>query len=136
MRLRFRNTGYMISSVQFCSEATSLWYKHVVFRKPWCSATEISRVESVRNVEKKFCSCHNIHKGSPTLFFTMFHTQSTPRFLCSGTLVRETRCVGTLKMLPLYISDFHIQPERMFSQKSLQIHEKMENMNIFSRLCS
>jgi hypothetical protein len=35
-------------------EATSLEYKHVVFRKPKCSATEISGVDtgSVRNVEK------------------------------------------------------------------------------------
>jgi hypothetical protein len=41
------------------SKATE--YKHVMFRKPYCSAKEISGVESVQNVSKKFGSCHNIH---------------------------------------------------------------------------
>jgi hypothetical protein len=34
------------------TEATSLGYKHVVFQKPWCSATEKSGVDCVRNIEK------------------------------------------------------------------------------------
>jgi hypothetical protein len=58
-------------------ESKPLEYKDVVFSKPWCSVTEISGEDSVRNVKKKFCSCHTIHKVGTTVFFTMFHTQST-----------------------------------------------------------
>jgi hypothetical protein len=34
------------------SAATSLEYKHVVFRNPWCSATEKSGVHCVENIVK------------------------------------------------------------------------------------
>jgi hypothetical protein len=42
------------------TEATSLEYKHVVFRKPYCSATEKSGVDFVQNVEKRCNFYQNI----------------------------------------------------------------------------
>jgi hypothetical protein len=36
----------------YCTEATSLEYKHVVFRKPEFSATEKLGVDCVRNIVK------------------------------------------------------------------------------------
>jgi hypothetical protein len=89
-------------------EATSLKYKHVVFRKPWCSATEKLRADCVQNVEKNVCSCRNFRWVGTTLFFTMFLTQSASDFsVAEHDGLRNTTCLNS-KYVASVVTSWHI----------------------------
>jgi hypothetical protein len=74
-------------------EATTLEYKHVVFRKPKCSATEKSGVDCVRNVER--CFVHVIIYGQePHYFLRCFVDNLPPDFSTAENYgLRNTTCL-------------------------------------------